>query len=166
MSRERPTRSIARWVDNTGAEQGRLGEPDVSYPTNLDLSRDGRFVVFSRLIGGNADLWTIDLERGTTSRLTSDAGSETYPSFYIAPGGRLIAASVTPRPGGGITVGTAVALFTRRDLAVRVVGGAFRQQYVVARDGRRFLFNIEVDEPVTTPVTIIRHWSPRLIPDP
>jgi hypothetical protein len=53
-------------------------------------------------------------------------------------------------------VGTLVPPFK-----TRIVGTTFvaRQQYVVARDGQRFLINTVQEEP-TAPITLILNWKP------
>ena len=43
------------------------------------LSRDGRRVVVFRNTGGNVDLWTYDVPRGTWDRVTFDAGDDIFP---------------------------------------------------------------------------------------
>jgi len=51
------------------------------------LSPDGRRIAFSRVVGGNWDIWLMDL-RGTMSRLTSDPSLDFYPVW--SPDGRQI----------------------------------------------------------------------------
>ena len=74
---------------------------------------------------------------------------------YIAPDGKLNAASVTTS-GATFQSGAPVALFP-----LRVAGGAsnlFRPQYDVGKDGR-FLVNQLVDESAT-PITLVLNWQP------
>jgi hypothetical protein len=61
--------------------------------------------------------------------------------------------------GQSIEAGAPVSLFATR------VGGAIqgpdKQQYVVSRDGQRFLMNTlaEADQP--SPITVILNWQPK-----
>jgi eukaryotic-like serine/threonine-protein kinase len=72
------------WVDRAGVEQptGASGR-EYAQPR---LSPDGRRVV-SALRGNSEDLWLIDLERGTSSRLTADS-STSFPVW--TPDGRRL----------------------------------------------------------------------------
>ena len=76
------------WFDRTGKELSTVGaEGDYFKPS---LSPDNRSVAFSRtqLRIGTYDLWTMDLERGVETRLTSDVGSEFSPVW--TPDGRAL----------------------------------------------------------------------------
>jgi serine/threonine protein kinase len=288
------------WIDRTGRTVEKVGVPDLYFPANPSLSPDGRRVVVSRLFEGNADIWSLDLERGTFNRLTSEPAAETYPLwepggqriafsvshvpnhprihvkstvdgsedqdleidgvandwsgdgrfllyrtttvdggfdlwahsfgadrkafpvastrfnereaqfspdgrwiafqsdesgspqiylqsfpqphgkisvsasggtqarwrsdgkelFYLTAEGRMMAVPVTLLSTGTASVGTAVSLFERRNLAGSG-GAAFRQQYVVSQDGQRFLMNTLVDEPTATPISVVLNWTPQ-----
>jgi Tol biopolymer transport system component len=76
------------WVDSSGNEQpaGASGRP-WAQPR---VSPDGRRAVTS-LRSGTEDLWLVDLERGTVSRLTADS-STSFP-VWMPDGRRLIFAS-------------------------------------------------------------------------
>jgi Tol biopolymer transport system component len=64
------TRSRLVWFDRSGREIGSPGR-EGEY-RNIDLSPDGRFVVFQ---AGAPDVWVLDLQRGVVSRVTTDGGS-------------------------------------------------------------------------------------------
>jgi eukaryotic-like serine/threonine-protein kinase len=66
------------WVDRSGKRLGTLGPPDQTTLANLSLSPDGQRVAFSRLAGGNWDVWLMDMQ-GTMSKLTTGAGPEWNP---------------------------------------------------------------------------------------
>jgi Tol biopolymer transport system component len=73
-----PHRDLSRvaWVDRTGRELATvLKTGKYQY---LRLSADGRMVIFDRTTAGigTYDLWSLDLERGSEMRLTSDQGNE------------------------------------------------------------------------------------------
>jgi len=83
-----PDVSRLAWFDRTGKELNTIGaEGDY---LNLSISPDNRSVAFSRTQSriGTYDLWTMDLERGVETRLTSDAGSEVSPLW--TPDGRAL----------------------------------------------------------------------------
>jgi hypothetical protein len=94
------------------------------------------------------------------SLLASTSGG-TYPRwgadgrelFYLAPDGRLMAASITGK-GATLDVAAPAAPFQ-----ARIVGGGaalvgIRQQYDVAPDGR-FLINVLTDGAASPPITLI-----------
>jgi hypothetical protein len=79
--------------------------------------------------------------------------------FYIALDDRLMAVPIQPGTASiGIQAGAPVPLFTTR------VGGAvqplYRQEYIVSKDGQRFLMNTATDES-TPAVTLILNWKPK-----
>jgi Tol biopolymer transport system component len=66
------------WVDRSGKRLDTLGPPDQTTLANPSLSPDGQRLAFSRLAGGNWDVWLIDMQ-GTMSRLTTGAGPDWSP---------------------------------------------------------------------------------------
>ena len=79
-----------RWVDRKGESRGSLGEPE-SYADVTSISPGGTHAVGAvrspRL--GTHDLLLFDLERGTSTRLTTEETWESYPVW--SPDGRRIA---------------------------------------------------------------------------
>jgi Tol biopolymer transport system component len=75
------------WLDRKGRRLSLVGEPG-EY-SSFRLSPDGRRILAGRSRRGGADLWLLDVERGTSSRFT-DAGSyaHTYPTW--SPDGRIV----------------------------------------------------------------------------
>ena len=65
------------WYDRSGKELGRVGE--VAILSNPNLSVDGKRTSFdlANPRTKNVDVWTIDLERGTSARFTFDPAEET-----------------------------------------------------------------------------------------
>jgi Tol biopolymer transport system component len=77
------------WVDRSGRETSRIGEPDGSNPLSPGLSNDQRRLAVHRNVGGNVDIWLIDTGRGVLSRFTSNAANEIHPLW--SPDGSHIA---------------------------------------------------------------------------
>jgi hypothetical protein len=79
--------------------------------------------------------------------------------FYVAPDGQLVAVPIqlgsTSEP---VKVGSPVRLFaSMRDFWA----GSAGTQYLVSRDGLRFLINTLSEEVNTSPITVILNWHPK-----
>ena len=85
-------------VDRDGRVKATVGEPLVQ--GMVELSPDGRQVATARQDGAPVRIWTIDLERGVSTRVSADAHQDTFP-VWSPDGGRLIFAS--NRAAGGNT---------------------------------------------------------------
>lgn len=76
------------WFDRAGRRLGTLGEPGTH--ETIALSRDGSRVAFGRAAGETTfSLWTADVRRGVTSRLTAGRMRESDPAW--SPAGDRIA---------------------------------------------------------------------------
>ena len=124
------------WFDRSGKAVGTIGQPDTNSLLAPTLSPDGRRVVAYRTVQGNVDLWLFDSAR--MSRLTFDAGRETYP-VWSPDGSRIVfskdAAGLLrlyqkPSTGGG-----------QEDILLASTGGNVTPQSW-SRDGR-FLIYLE-----------------------
>lgn len=73
---------------NTSRRVTRFG-----YNTNPSLSPDGRFIAFTRQLGGLQKVFVHDLQTGADRQITSGGGTDENPSF--APDGYFIAFSST-----------------------------------------------------------------------
>ncbi|MGO9256833.1 MAG: protein kinase domain-containing protein [Bryobacteraceae bacterium] len=80
------TSSQFTWLDRAGKPLGVVGEPG-EYST-FRLSPDGRRAAVSRDRPGGNDLWLLEVERGVSSRFTSNSGVNLYPVW--APDGGTI----------------------------------------------------------------------------
>jgi Tol biopolymer transport system component len=118
-----------------------------------------RYEVYVRPFSGREDKvsgkWRISANGGAQVRWNRN-GKEL---FYIALDERLMAVPIQFGSNGqAVEPGTPVALFTRR------VGGAvqdaYRPEYMVSRDGQRFLMNT-ITEEATSPITVILNWKAR-----
>ena len=80
------------WLDRKGRELGTVGDPGVN--EGPSLSADERRLAFSRFDQETSmDVWTIDLARSTTERLTADPGFEFHAIF--SPDGEQVAFNST-----------------------------------------------------------------------
>ena len=76
------------WRDITGNTLGTLGDPGLY--GNPAISPDGRRVAVNQVDSqGNADIWVLDVARGTSTRLTFDPHPDTTPVW--SPDGARIA---------------------------------------------------------------------------
>jgi hypothetical protein len=75
--------------------------------------------------------------------------------FYLAPDGTLMAVDVAT-PGSTIETGIPRALF-----ATGITGSFVDRfnQYVVTRDGQRFLVNISEEDIRSAPITVVLNWD-------
>jgi eukaryotic-like serine/threonine-protein kinase len=74
--------------------------------------------------------------------------------FYLAPDGKLMAVGV--KSAGSIETTLPRALFTTG------ITGSFVDrfsQYVVTRDGQRFLVNISEEDDNSAPITVVLNWD-------
>ena len=116
----------------------------------------GRFEVYGQSFRGSGHKAPISPHGGAQVRWRSD-GREL---FYIALDGQLMAVRIRFSPDGQkFETDPPTPLFRTR------VGGAVqglnRQQYVVSRDGQRFLMSILQEDPSPSPITVILNWRPK-----
>jgi Tol biopolymer transport system component len=67
------------WFDRSGNKSGVAGGADTAFPTDPELSLDGRRIAIERAVGGVSDIWIVDAARGVLNRVTSEAASALYP---------------------------------------------------------------------------------------
>ena len=66
------------WFDRSGRKLADVGEP-LAGPLNPALSPDGRFIALFRQLSGQIDVWTLEIERGLLSKLTSSPANDVFP---------------------------------------------------------------------------------------
>jgi len=134
---------------------------------NAQFSPDGRWIAYQSNESGRADVYVQPFPGpGTRSLVSTSGGSHVRwrgdgrELFYLGPNGRLMAVPFRAAPNAQAPeIGLPGALFTPA-LGGAVQQGDFRQQYMVAPDGKRFLVP-SVTEESTAPITVILNWKPR-----
>ena len=120
-------------------------------------NESGRYEVYVRTFpvptGGR---WQITQTGGIAPRWSGD-GKEL---FFYAADGRLMAAEIAA--DAAVQVRGLVPLFEPRLLNGPTISTGFRAQYDVTPDGKRFLVNIPVEEPVVPPITTVLNWTAAL----
>jgi dipeptidyl aminopeptidase/acylaminoacyl peptidase len=138
-------------VANTAFDESQAQfSPDghfVTYQTN----ESGQYQIVVQTFPQATGKWQVSTGGGRSPRWRAD-GKELY---FIAPDGKLMAATVTAS-GSAFEPGTPVALFQ-----TRIYNGVtpVRPQYAVSKDGR-FLINQAVEESTASPITLILNWHP------
>lgn len=126
------------------------------------FSPDGRWVayhsnesgmdqVYVASYAGAGGKWQISTDYGTRARWSHDGRQ----LFYLGPDLKLMAVDIRVN-GGSLEAGMPRQLFappTRRQ------GDGY--QYDVAPDGR-FLFNCQIEQQHTAPITLIQNWTAAL----
>jgi Tol biopolymer transport system component len=123
------------WRSRTGRALGTVGDPGVYY--DPVLSPDGTMLAVEKGDArGATDLWTIDLARGASSRLTTTLGFEDLATW--SPDGRRIAFASDQGTALGIHIINANGTGAD-DVIVR--GRAFPMDW--SRDGRSLLYTTD-----------------------
>jgi Tol biopolymer transport system component len=125
--------------------------PDVKWIAYAS-DESGRSEVYVQPFPGPGDKIQVSTAGGAQVRWRAD-GNEL---FYVALDARLMAVPMQRPSTGLIVAGRPVPLFATH------IGGALLPiptQYVVARDGQRFLMNTQQED--TPPISVILNWSPK-----
>jgi hypothetical protein len=130
---------------------------------NGQFSPDGAWIAYESDESGRYEIYVQPFDRqGARQRVSIDGGRQVRWNpdgtelFYIVPDGRLMAVPLTASAGDGPEeFGAPVPLFH-----VRVVAGdPAYHQYIVSRDGQRFLVNLITDASPGV-VGAIVNWAP------
>jgi serine/threonine protein kinase len=117
------------WVDRAGRDLETVGKP-ADY-RSIALSHDGKRVAAAVVDSksGKSDVWILDLDRGTSTRLTFDPADETAPIW--TPDDRRVYFTST-RQGRG-------------DIYVKSSSGTGTEEVVLADPDASFLWSVSVD---------------------
>jgi Tol biopolymer transport system component len=155
--------SVDLWYVSLGAD--RTPQPFVQTAYNErdgQFSPDGKWVAYQSNEAGHNEIYLqpfpgaggripVSSSGGQHVRWARD-GSEL---FYVAADQRLTSVRVTLGADGKIALGTPVPLFRAEFDSSALT----RQQYVVSRDGQRFLFNAATDVVEPPSITLILNWK-------
>ena len=147
-----PTGPPQPFLSTTAEEiQGQFS-PDahwIAYTSNESGSPE----VYVRKFPAAGGAWRISTRGGVQPRWRRD-GKEL---FYLAPDGKLMTVTLTANTAG-------VEASVPRELFNTGITGSFldrRNQYVVTRDGQRFLVNISAEDENSGPITVVMNWDGR-----
>lgn len=128
------------WFDRSGKRLGTAGEP--GRYRFFELSPDDGRVAFEKLDndGRNGNLWTLDLTRGFTTRLTTDAASDWSPLW--TPDGRSIIFG-SSRSGLGDFYETSSAGGDDDRMVLKCPTGDYA--YSISPDGRNLIYSVYGD---------------------
>jgi len=128
------------------------------------FSPDGNWIAYQTTEASRFEIFIQQFPSGERFRVSPNGGAQVRwrhdgkELFYVAMDGRLMAVPIeyssdgkTPKPLAP------VPLFPTH------IGGALapRQQYMVSRDGQRFLMNTLVSETETSPIAVVLNWTDR-----
>jgi serine/threonine protein kinase/Tol biopolymer transport system component len=141
----------ARPYLETGADE-RQGQfsPDVHWVA-YSSDESGASEVYVRKFPDTGGKWQVSTRGGAQPRWRRD-GREL---FYLAADGKLMAAAVTAGPAG-LSIAPPRDLF---DTGIRASFVERRNQFLVTRDGQRFLVNISDEDEASAPITVVMHWN-------
>ena len=126
------------------------------------FSPDGKWVAYESDESGRSEIYVQPFPGPAAKTRVSTGGAtqvrwrpDGTELFYVAPSGDLMAVAVK-LSGAQVTLGAPAVLFRTHFAPVRSIS---RQQYVVARDGQRFLI-VTVAENASPPITLVLNWKP------
>jgi eukaryotic-like serine/threonine-protein kinase len=143
------------WFDRTGSRIEALGQPEQTAITMPSLSPDDGRIAFSRVVGGNWDIWLMDV-RGVMSRLTSDPALDFNP-IWSPDGQQLFFQSARGQPAPDLYV-RSVAEGTPEERLLTSRSDSARSPSDVSSDGGVLLFTANTG-------TISEIWSVLLAGD-
>jgi Tol biopolymer transport system component len=145
-----PTQGPQPFLDSTAQEiQGQFS-PDVHWIAYTS-DESGSPEVYVRKFPAASGKWQISTRGGGQPRWRRD-GKEL---FYLAPDGSLMSVAVKADPNG-------IESSQPRELFKTGITASFldrRNQYVVTRDGERFLVNISAEDESSAPITVVMNWD-------
>lgn len=168
---EDPKRRFDIWalpLDENG-KPGKLFPVGETHSEDLggQFSPDGNWIAFQSDESGRVEIYVQPFPGpGNKSLVSTNGGSQVrwrrhgQELFYVALDGRLMAVPIrVASHAGAPEIGTPITLFAPR-LGGAVQQADYRHQYMVSRDGQRFLV-ATVTEEANAPITVILNWKPK-----
>jgi dipeptidyl aminopeptidase/acylaminoacyl peptidase len=134
---------------------------------DAQFSPDMKWVAYESDKSGRSEIYLTRFPaRGREFQISPDGGAQVRwnPAnqnelFYVALDGRLTLIRLEfTADDAAVKASDPVFLFQTR--IGTVIQGAQKQQYVVSKDGRRFLVSNVIEEALS-PITLIQNWKPR-----
>jgi Tol biopolymer transport system component len=162
-----PTNRNDLWIHRmSGSSDTRLSINTASNESQGKVSPDGRWLAYVTDQSGRDEVWIATFPSGEPRRQVSTAGG-TAPDwgegskelFYLSPDRHVMAASMSERG----EIGAPTALFQMPNMIAE--GGLLMptaNNYVVTRDGRRFLAAVSAPNSNASPVNIVVNWPAAL----
>jgi serine/threonine-protein kinase len=164
---------IEAWTSGGGTQTMPVVAPSMFQVGAGQFSPDGHWIAYVSDESGQGEVYVRPFPSssatGGASQVSSGGGTQPRwghdgkELFYISADSRMTAVPVTPGADGrGMSVGTAVPLFTTRLASGPNVGGGVARsaQYAVAADGRFLL--LSVADVAAPPITILQNWPATL----
>jgi serine/threonine protein kinase/dipeptidyl aminopeptidase/acylaminoacyl peptidase len=159
-------RSDIHVVSMTGASAARPLLESPAVESQVRFSPDGRWIAYAASDSGRMEVYVAPFPGpGAPQRVSINGGGwphwrrDSREIFFLAPGTTtadytLMAAPVTTG-AASLKIGDPASLFAVR---LRPMGRLDAYSYDVAPDGRRFLFNMFVEEAASTGLTLVVNW--------
>jgi len=131
------------------------------------ISPDGRWIAYVSNEFTRPDVFVTTFPRARGKWRVSTAGGgwprwrkDGNELFFLSPDNVLMATTVNGR-GPAFEVGPVRSLFETRARTAQAGGGNY-SSYEVSSDGQRFLVNTFVENPSTSPITVVVNWTASL----
>jgi eukaryotic-like serine/threonine-protein kinase len=146
-----PGQGVPLLTTSADERQAKLS-PDMRWMA-YSSNETGRHEVYVRRFPGGESKWQVSTGGGVQPEWRHDRRE----LFYLALDGTLMAAAIKRDDPFGTD--PPHALF---DTGIRASFVNRRNQYVVTRDGQRFLVNVSAEDENSAPITVVLNWQSRL----
>lgn len=146
-----PGQGVPLLTTSADERQAKLS-PDMRWMA-YSSNETGRHEVYVWRFPGGESKWQVSTGGGVQPEWRHDRRE----LFYLALDGTLMAAAIKPDDPFGTD--PPHALF---DTGIRASFVNRRNQYVVTRDGQRFLVNVSAEDEYSAPITVVLNWQSRL----